>query len=202
MFAEGLPVSKHIVVHNKYKDGSIVTALKKGDVNFILQTEPELDVDFVVAARKACVYFSESDLIENNIPEIEARCIAARKYGRPTIMLHRSEVTRVAFERLQLKLSVKFRAPILAVRSAEEISSLLKALAGESAYKLPKPKSSHERNLLNSFQCLPGVGEKKARTLLEHFPSWRNLAAASLEDLAEVVGSSIAGQVHEALHSN
>jgi excinuclease UvrABC nuclease subunit len=48
---------------------------------------------------------------------------------------------------------------------------------------------------------LDRVGEKKALTLLEHFPSWVALADASLADLNDVVGEGLATTLFHALHN-
>jgi hypothetical protein len=56
---------------------------------------------------------------------LESRCKAAREYGRPFILLHQSIVANANFNLLQLKLSVKFRAPILPVGYVRPVYELI-----------------------------------------------------------------------------
>jgi excinuclease ABC subunit C len=48
---------------------------------------------------------------------------------------------------------------------------------------------------------IPGLGEKRVRTLLRHFGSIKRVKAATLEEIADVtgIGRGLAAQIHIAL---
>ncbi|CAB4611657.1 unannotated protein [freshwater metagenome] len=48
---------------------------------------------------------------------------------------------------------------------------------------------------------IPGLGEKRVRTLLRHFGSIKRVKAATLEEIADVsgIGRALATQIHSAL---
>ena len=63
-----------------------------------------------------------------------------------------------------------------------------------------KPKilvDSTEQQILKTLQSIPGLGEKKAKTLLQKFGSIYNIADQNAEVLAKVVGVSTATSVCE-----
>ena len=56
--------------------------------------------------------------------------------------------------------------------------------------------SLEDRDLVRSLQKVPGLGDKKARTILNNFPSIKEIAEAKEEDLAKVVGPASARSVY------
>ena len=57
-------------------------------------------------------------------------------------------------------------------------------------------ESEGDASQIVALQAIPGVGENKARVLAENFGSLERIAVASESDLALVVGSSAARELH------
>jgi excinuclease ABC subunit C len=56
------------------------------------------------------------------------------------------------------------------------------------------------RNFRSVLEDIAGVGEGRKKALLRHFGSLKRIRAASIEELAEVVGPALAERVHGFLH--
>lgn len=114
--------------------------------------------------------------------------------GRPTD-LSEVGVSREALQGAMVALTVLFRLPILRSPDPQETARLIGYAAEQvfqcsqgriySAGPRPKGKKARQLGLLQSF---PGVGADRARRLLEHFGSIRQLAFAHPSDVAQVPG--------------
>jgi excinuclease ABC subunit C len=63
-------------------------------------------------------------------------------------------------------------------------------------------KDLRKSRVRSALEDIPGVGEGRRKLLLRHFGSLKRVQEASIEDLAEVVGPSLAERVHSALHGH
>jgi excinuclease ABC subunit C len=63
-------------------------------------------------------------------------------------------------------------------------------------------KSLRKSTVRSALEDIPGVGEGRRKLLLKHFGSLKRVRDASIEDLAEVLGPTVAERVHAALHGN
>ncbi|KFE64613.1 excinuclease ABC subunit UvrC [Hyalangium minutum] len=63
-------------------------------------------------------------------------------------------------------------------------------------------KDLRKSRVRSALEDIPGVGEVRRKTLLRHFGSLKRVQEATIEDLAEVVGPSVAERVHAALHGH
>lgn len=65
-----------------------------------------------------------------------------------------------------------------------------------------KQRRAKKRNE-SPLEGIPGVGQKRRRELLRHFGGWREVASASVEDLASVPGISekLAENIYAAMHN-
>ncbi|MFL5350144.1 MAG: excinuclease ABC subunit UvrC [Hyalangium sp.] len=63
-------------------------------------------------------------------------------------------------------------------------------------------KDLRKSRIRSALEDIPGVGEVRRKTLLRHFGSLKRVQEATIEDLAEVVGPSVAERVHAALHGH
>jgi DNA excision repair protein ERCC-4 len=105
-------------------------------------------------------------------------------------------IRREALQGALITLSLIFDLPVFRSYAPEETAQLL-LYAGRQftrihfaeppAYRLQKAKRLRTRQL-RVLQALPGVGQDRARRLLDHFGSLRACLAASLEDLTKVSG--------------
>jgi excinuclease ABC subunit C len=63
-------------------------------------------------------------------------------------------------------------------------------------------KDLRKSRVRSALEDIPGVGEGRRKLLLRHFGSLKRVQEASIEELAEVVGPSLAERVHSALHGH
>ncbi|HYH99261.1 excinuclease ABC subunit UvrC [Hyalangium sp.] len=63
-------------------------------------------------------------------------------------------------------------------------------------------KDMRKSRVRSALEDIPGVGEVRRKTLLRHFGSLKRVQEATIEELAEVVGPSVAERVHAALHGH
>jgi len=63
-------------------------------------------------------------------------------------------------------------------------------------------KSLRKSTVRSALEDIPGVGEGRRKLLLKHFGSLKRVRDASIEDLAEVLGPTVAERVHAALHGH
>lgn len=85
---------------------------------------------------------------------------------------------------------------LICVNSAYDTAQILRFMdeklkSVDGMIRLPKAQKipiRKEKQLLHSIACFPGIGEVRARDLLSHFGTYRNLVCASLKELEEVKG--------------
>lgn len=63
-------------------------------------------------------------------------------------------------------------------------------------------KDLRKSRIRSALEDIPGVGEVRRKALLRHFGSLKRVQEATIEELAEVVGPSVAERVHAALHGH
>ena len=63
-------------------------------------------------------------------------------------------------------------------------------------------KSMRKGNFHSVLEDIPGVGDTRKKLLLRHFGSLKRVREATIEDLAEVLGPTVAERVHAALHGH
>lgn len=63
-------------------------------------------------------------------------------------------------------------------------------------------KDLRKSRIRSALEDIPGVGDVRRKMLLRHFGSLKRVQEATIEDLAEVVGPSVAERVHAALHGH
>ncbi|QRK07997.1 excinuclease ABC subunit UvrC [Archangium violaceum] len=63
-------------------------------------------------------------------------------------------------------------------------------------------KSMRKGNFHSVLEDIPGVGETRKKLLLRQFGSLKRVREATIEDLAEVLGPTVAERVHAALHGH
>ena len=63
-------------------------------------------------------------------------------------------------------------------------------------------KSMRKGNFHSVLEDIPGVGETRKKLMLRHFGSLKRVKEATIEELAEVLGPTVAERVHAALHGH
>jgi excinuclease ABC subunit C len=93
--------------------------------------------------------------------------------------------------------------PIVLPQNSAEIFMLTRMRDEAHRFAITyQQKDLRKSRVRSALEEIPGVGEVRRKTLLRHFGSLKRVGEASIEELAEVVGPSVAERVHSALHGH
>ncbi|XP_042860487.1 Fanconi anemia core complex-associated protein 24-like [Penaeus japonicus] len=167
-------------------------------------------VDFHPSADAAIIFISEADLLTGG--SFKRRIVKFRQANtslRGIVVAQKTAHTEEQFSNLQKFVCVELDLAIVPVRTISEAAQLLaqmvtceaKVNANPFCMK-PKTVNSSDAGILATTTAVPGLGEKRARQLLEHFGSLYKIANATQENLASVVGNSTASSVYDFFHGS
>eukprot|EP00095_Tigriopus_kingsejongensis_P008763 snap_masked-scaffold92_size382268-processed-gene-2.17 protein:Tk08763 transcript:snap_masked-scaffold92_size382268-processed-gene-2.17-mRNA-1 annotation:"unnamed protein product" len=143
-----------------------------------------------------------------------ARFYAKRSHCQAVVVCQRSELTSLDFLGVQEFVVIELGLALIPISDQKELPQLLSQLSVVKSK--PNPfllgRQSHKgspaglgvtvhKELLSTLTSIPGLGEKKARVLLQECHSLSQLADKSVSDLSRVVGPSQAQSVHNFFHS-
>lgn len=93
--------------------------------------------------------------------------------------------------------------PIVLPQNSAEIFMLTRMRDEAHRFAITyQQKDLRKSRVRSALEDIPGVGEVRRKTLLRHFGSLKRVQEATIEELAEVVGPSVAERVHAALHGH
>jgi excinuclease ABC subunit C len=91
--------------------------------------------------------------------------------------------------------------PIVLRQNSAELYLLARLRDEAHRFALTFQQKSLRRGTVRSaLEELPGVGEVRRKLLLRHFGSFKRVREAPIEELAEVLGPTVAERIHAALH--
>lgn len=128
-------------------------------------------------------------------------CKSAHLQG--IVIVEKTQMSEQYFPAAQKFTVLDLGMVLLPVASQSEASCLIFQLVQEQTREpsknpfLRKKRSMlSESSLVQTVQQIPGVGKVKAPLLLQKFPSIQQLSNASTQELEEVVGRTVAQQIH------
>ncbi|XP_060067536.1 Fanconi anemia core complex-associated protein 24-like [Ylistrum balloti] len=190
----------HIVICGKWR-GSDLSAILQGGVQVLYEDGLGL-IDFYPTGNLGVVYLPEADLI--TCGTYKRKLAKLRKANKicVLVMAERTSTSQQYYSPLQNFCMLELGFSLLPVPSQREAASLLIQMVhneGKSAELNPfckKKKNVHlDPAILTTLQCVPKLGEVKAKLLLQTFKNIQNISVASVEELAAVVGKASAAQV-------
>jgi excinuclease ABC subunit C len=93
--------------------------------------------------------------------------------------------------------------PVILPQNSAEIFMLTRMRDEAHRFAITyQQKDLRKSRVRSALEDIPGVGEVRRKTLLRHFGSLKRVQEATIEELAEVVGPSVAERVHAALHGH
>jgi len=93
--------------------------------------------------------------------------------------------------------------PIVLPQNSAEIFMLTRMRDEAHRFAITyQQKDLRKSRVRSTLEDIPGVGEVRRKALLRHFGSLKRVQEATIEDLVEVVGPSVAERVHSALHGH
>jgi excinuclease ABC subunit C len=93
--------------------------------------------------------------------------------------------------------------PIVLPQNSAEIFMLTRMRDEAHRFAITyQQKDLRKSRVRSALEDIPGVGQTRRKMLLRHFGSLKRVSEATIEELAEVVGPSVAERVHAALHGH
>jgi len=93
--------------------------------------------------------------------------------------------------------------PIVLPQNSAEIFMLTRMRDEAHRFAITyQQKDLRKSRVRSALEDIPGVGQTRRKILLRHFGSLKRVSEATIEELAEVVGPSVAERVHAALHGD
>jgi excinuclease ABC subunit C len=93
--------------------------------------------------------------------------------------------------------------PIVLPQNSAEIFMLTRMRDEAHRFAITyQAKDLRKSRIRSTLEDIPGVGEVRRKALLRHFGSLKRVQEATIEELVEVVGPSVAERVHSALHGH
>jgi excinuclease ABC subunit C len=93
--------------------------------------------------------------------------------------------------------------PIVLPQNSAEIFMLTRMRDEAHRFAITyQQKDLRKSRVRSALEDIPGVGQARRKMLLRHFGSLKRVSEATIEELAEVAGPSVAERVHAALHGH
>jgi len=167
-------------------------------------------VDFYPAPNIAVIYLSEGDIIcgvDSLLGKVKKLKKLVSPSGRLTIgvIFLRTEISSQYFETFQNILVLENSFVILPITNQEQVAQVIHQMFVAETHRNPflaqsKPQNSSTRlhkDLLHAVCKIPGMGEKRSRTLLQKLDSIRKIARARQPELTPILGPNLARGVED-----
>ena len=188
-----------IVASSKWRGTELSTVLQGS--SRILYEENLGSMDFHPANHIGVVYAAEMDIVSQN--SVRRKLAKLRKSNKLQIIVLAEKTTSNSqyYQDFQRFVALELGFLITPVPSQKEAAGILAQLVQNESRQETNPFNKKRRNgnldqaMLLTLQCVPKLGNVKAKQLLDHYLSLQAIAAASVQDLAQVVGKASAQNV-------
>ncbi|XP_062997502.1 Fanconi anemia core complex-associated protein 24 [Elgaria multicarinata webbii] len=160
-------------------------------------------VDFHLSNRSCVLYISEADLVAGN--GFRRRLVRFRNACtlQGIVIVEKTQISDQYFPAVQKFVVLELGMTLLPVANQGEAAQLIIQLVHEqmkdqasNPFLNKKCPKLLEVSVFQTVQQIPGVGKTKALLLLERFGNLHQLCNASVQELEQVVGRSLAQQIH------
>ncbi|XP_028733606.1 Fanconi anemia core complex-associated protein 24 [Peromyscus leucopus] len=191
----------HIVANEKWRGSQLAQGMQ-GKVKLIFE-EDLASADFYLSSRSCILYITEADFVAGH--GYRKRLVRVRNSGhlQGIIIVEKTQTSEQYFPAVQKFTVLDLGMVLLPVANQLEASCLIIQLVQEQTrepsrnpFLRKKRCVLSELSLVHTVQQIPGVGKVKAPLLLQKFPTIQQLSNASVQELEEVVGHSVAQQIH------
>ncbi|NWZ70741.1 FAP24 protein, partial [Acrocephalus arundinaceus] len=195
----------HVIGNEKWR-GSEVAQRLQGKVRLIFEDGLGL-VDFHLSNRTCILLISEVDLVAGD--EFKRRLVRFRNASslRGIVIVEKTQISDQYYSGVQKFVVLELGMVLLPVANQGEASQLIVQLVsfcvreqsrerGVNPFLRKQRAQLAEPAVLQAVQHIPGVGKTKALLLLQHFGSIHRLCNASISELEQVVGQTVAQQIY------
>ncbi|NXI29472.1 FAP24 protein, partial [Sterrhoptilus dennistouni] len=195
----------HVIGNEKWR-GSEVAQRLQGKVRLIFEDGLGL-VDFHLSNRTCILLISEADLVAGD--EFKRRLVRFRNASslRGIVIVEKTQISDQYYSGVQKLVVLELGMVLLPVANQGEASQLIVQLVSFCVREQSRDRGANpflrrqrappaEPALLQALQRIPGVGKTKALLLLQRFGSVHRLCNASVTELEQVVGQTVAQQIY------
>jgi len=160
--------------------------------------------DFQPAASLAVLLLGEREIV-SGLGEVEARLGQLGRGLRPYLLFLHTDLTAQYLLNFQVRLVIQLGHVLVPINSKDQVPQLLQQLQQAEAARHPvlprappppSPVQTHT-SILRAACALPGLGEVRARRLLETVGSLQGAARAEQSELSTALGPSLARSTHD-----
>ncbi|NWU44761.1 FAP24 protein, partial [Hylia prasina] len=195
----------HVIGNEKWR-GSEVAQRLQGKVRLIFEDGLGL-VDFHLSNRTCILFISEADLVAGD--EFKRRLVRFRNASslRGIVIVEKTQISDQYYSGVQKLVVLELGMVLLPVANQGEASQLIIQLVsfcvreqsrdrGANPFLRKQRAQPAEPAVLQAVQHIPAVGKTKALLLLQQFGSIHRLCNASIRELEQVVGQTVAQQIY------
>jgi len=205
-------VSNKILVSSKWSGSQLFTKLKAQSIEVGIDKSPNFVADFKLPGGCFVCIITEADYIGDCKSFKLSLAKFYKSYKNSAIVICvRTEASITDFGAVQTFCVIELGLPLIPVGNLDQIPQLVTQLiltepgrkkVNPFKFGLPKDQqvSSTDKNLIKILQTVPGLGDKKARLLLEHLPSLQLIVKADQDKLKKILGAGSANAVWSFFH--
>ncbi|NXA88979.1 FAP24 protein, partial [Melanocharis versteri] len=195
----------HVIGNEKWR-GSEVAQRLQGKIRLIFEDGLGL-VDFHLSNRTCILLISEADLVAGD--EFKRRLVRFRNASslRGIVIVEKTQISDQYYLGVQKLVVLELGMVLLPVANQGEASQLIIQLVSFCVREQSRDRSANpflrkqraqlaEPAVLQAVQQIPGVGKTKALLLLQQFGSIHRLCNASINELEQVIGQTVAQQIY------
>ncbi|NXH39513.1 FAP24 protein, partial [Dicaeum eximium] len=196
----------HVIGNEKWRGSELAQRLQ-GKVRLIFEDGLGL-VDFHLSNKTCILLISEADLVAGD--EFKRRLVRFRNASslRGIVIVEKTQISDQYYAGVQKLVVLELGMVLLPVANQGEAAQLIIQLVslfvvreqsrdrGANPFVGRQRAGPAEPALLRAAQRIPAVGRSKALLLLQRFGSIHRLCNASLGELEQVVGQTVAQQIH------
>ncbi|KAM4733329.1 Fanconi anemia core complex-associated protein 24 [Anableps anableps] len=199
------PPYGHIICSEKWRTSSLLQDLKGGGVKILFENELGV-ADFLLPNKTSLLYVSECDIIAGNGYKRKlVRYRNASSSFQELVLVERTRLSEQYFSAVQKFVVFDLGLSLLPVSGLTEASQLITQIVHGEGKENPFRRRTSCRLLdsvtLTLVQQIPGVGSTKALTLMQKFPSLKEISNASPAELEPIVGEASAQQIYRFFHA-
>lgn len=167
-------------------------------------------VDFQVSPTTSVIFLAEGDIIcgvgslNSKLEKLVKLKLATPKMTIVCIFV-RTELSAQYFENFQRKIVLEFSSVIVPIVNQDQVPQVLHQMFEAENHKNPfqdppnnqQSSTRQHKDLLLAVCKIPGMGEKKSRTLLQKMDSIRKIARARNPELTPILGPNLARGVED-----
>ena len=200
-----VPLS-YIIVNSKWRSTELCNGLQ-GNSRILYEDDLGL-VDFHPTSHMAVVYAAEVDIVSQVVVRRKLAKLRRANKFQVLVLAEKTSASSQYYQDFQKFVCMELGFMITPVPSQIEAAGILAQIVQNENRQESNPFTKKKRNenldqaMLLTLQSVPKLGNVKAKLLLEHFCSLQAIGAASLDDLAKIVGKASAQTIKSFLEMN